>query len=113
MYTGRGFLSKVLFSGSDNNKFAELDDRLTKCLQDLGAAMQVSGLELQQKSVEQGRQTYEFISQVCVRMAWPGEIVVSPVLESSEKRGYLLLVVLSLPSSWSTMTVTDAGRGDE
>ena len=53
VYTGRGFLSKVLFSGSDNNKFAELDDRLTKCLQDLGAAMQVSGLELQQKSVEQ------------------------------------------------------------
>lgn len=52
LYAGRGFLTRLLTASSDLAKLADIDDQLTKCINDMQLALHVQGLELQQASYE-------------------------------------------------------------
>ena len=51
-YTGRGFLTRILTANRDARDLAEVDVRLTKCLNDMQAALHIRVLEMQKASYE-------------------------------------------------------------
>ncbi len=55
MFSGRGFVSKVVRASSDLNTLCDLDGQLTVCVNDMQAGLQVSGLHMQHDMYEDMR----------------------------------------------------------
>ena len=77
VYTGRGFLTKLLTARADLEKLAEVDDGLTKCVSYMQVALQVHSMDVQKASYERMFQANDAIlakiealggPKVCVRV---------------------------------------------